>query len=159
MQIYLTNTPVTWRDRHESGPFRVQDVVDSLRKMYFEKKEITVKTSEQDYENMAISSIGLPKKIATGTSKLIPITLQQIMVTESRIGAIPASYGKSGSTGTNAGTAGTNARPNPGQGTQGVQNAQSGNRGSILYNASSSAGLLPRGSQAAIDGFFANLNL
>ena len=138
MTLFLTNSPVTWRNRHGVGPFRVADVVQRLKKLYFEKTPVKVKTSEQDYEDMAIVSIQLPKKIETGTSRKIPISFQQIMVTEQRTASVPASFGRSGATGVNAGTAGTAARDGEGE-------AEGGSRGSILYNISNSAGLLGDG--------------
>ena len=105
LSVFLTNTPVTWKAIHDEGTYRVQDVIKRLRYLYFKKTPVIVKTNEQDYENMAIVSISLPKKVETGTSRLIPISLQQIMVTELQTTEIPASYGRGGATGVNAGTA------------------------------------------------------
>jgi len=152
MSLYLTNTPVTWKQLHGSGPGRVQDVIQRLKSMYFQKLPVTVKTTEQDYENMAIVSIGLPKKIETGTSRLIPIVLQQIMVTEQQMSSIPASFGRGGATGTNAGIAGTSAME-PAANTGGNPTDGDGSRGSILYNLSSGTGLLS-GASNAIGGIF-----
>ena len=146
MSLYLTNTPVTWRGRHETGPHRVQDVLHRLKELYFKKTPVVVKTSEQDYTNMAIVNIGLPKKIETGTSRLMPISLQQIAVTEKQTTTIPASFGRGGATGVNAGTANTTARASgagTGQGDQG-----DGSRGSIAYNLARGSGLLGRGGGA-----------
>ena len=152
MNLYLTNTPVTWKPIHGSGPGRVQDVISRLRDLYFKKTPVTVNTTDNDYEDMAIVSIGLPKKIETGSSRLIPISLKQITVTEVKTASIPASYGKSGSTGANAGTASTASRPSTGTsagggGNQGNQSQEQGDgsRGSILYNASRNTGLLGGG--------------
>ena len=140
MMLYLTNTPVTWKRLHGSSPHRVQEVIDRLRQLYFRKEPITVSTSEADYENMAITSIGLPKKISTGTAKEIPITLQQIRTVEAAA-TVPASLGRGGASGVNAGTANTNASSAH---ARGDDSQNEGNRGSILYNLSSSAGLLGR---------------
>jgi len=109
MKLYLTNTPVSWHERHGASPFRVQDVIQRLRYLYLQRTPVTVKTSEQDYQDMAIVSIGLPKNVNTGTSRIVPISLQQIIVTQRQTSGIPASYGKGGATGTNAGTAGISA--------------------------------------------------
>jgi len=155
MSLYLTNTPVTWKSMHGSGPGRVQDVISRLEELYFQKTPITVKTTEQDYEDMAIVSIGLPKKQETGMSRLIPISLQQIMVTELQTASIPASYGKSGATGTNAGTASTASRAATGPPASSNGNNQGdGSRGSILYNLSSSSGLLGGGGGNPLSGLF-----
>ena len=150
LNVYLTNSPVTWKELHDEGIYRVQDVIKRLRELYFKKTPITVKTNEQDYENMAIVSIGLPTKIETGTSKLIPISLQQVMVTELQTAEIPASYGRGGATGVNAGTAGVAAMA-PMQGAPSGANAgnqssgSDGSRGSVLYNLAGSSGLLSGG--------------
>lgn len=142
MNLFLTNTPVTWRNRHGAGPFRVQDVIERLKKLYFERTPVTVKTTDRDYEDMAITSIGLPKSVDTGSSRRIPITLQQIQVTETQAASIPAGFGRSGATGANAGVANTTARQVPAADNQ---NQGDGSRGSILYNVASGAGLLNSG--------------
>ena len=146
MHIYLTNTPVTWRQQHGAGPFRVPDVIQQLKDLYFKKTPVTVKTTDQDYEDMAIESIGLPKKLQTGSSRLIPITFKQIQTTEAQTASLPASFGRSGATGTNAGVADTAARPAPANNAgSGNQNQNDGSRGSILYNLAGSSGLLGGG--------------
>ena len=109
MSLFLTNSPVTWKDLHDEGVYRVQEVIERLEQLYFKKTPVAVKTNERDYGNMAIVSIGLPKKIETGTSKLIPVSLQQVMVTELQTAAIPESYGRGGASGVNAGAAGVMA--------------------------------------------------
>ena len=152
LNVYLTNSPVTWKEIRDEGIYRVQEVIERLEQLYFKKTPVTVKTSERDYENMAIVSIGLPKKIETGTSKLIPISFQQLIVTELQTATIPASYGRGGATGVNAGTANVSAFTPPartaGSGNQSAGNqntANEGSRGSILYNLASTSGLLSGG--------------
>lgn len=154
MTLYLTNTPVTWRNRNSPSPFRVQETLQRLNALYFSKTPVTVKTTEQDYVNMAIVSIGLPKKLETGTSRKIPISLQQIMTTEIRTASIPASLGRGGATGVNAGVANV-ASANPPTATANARNnvtasasnnnnnaGTTNNRGSIPYNAAGNSGLL-----------------
>ena len=150
MTVYLTNTPVTWRHLHGNNPLRVQEVIDKLKQLYFQKRVITVSTSETDYENMAITSISLPKK--AGSSREISINFQQIRTVEAATATVPANLGRGGTTGVNAGTANT-----------GIQNIQSNpieqatqsynNRGSILYNLASSSGLLD-GRGLSLGGIF-----
>lgn len=156
MTLYLTNTPVTWLQLHGSGPHRIQEVIDRLRDVYFAKEPISVTTSDADYENMAITSIGLPKSIEVGAAREIPITFRQIRTVEAATTSVPASLGRGGDTGTNAGTANTNARPNPAASAGGGNAAQAGgdgSRGSVLYNLSSSAGLLGGGNRAIPNPF------
>lgn len=123
MTLFLTNTPVTWRERHGADTSRVRDVIRKLEQLYFSRQPVTVSTSDKTYENMAIVSIELSKTKETGSSREIPITFQEIRVTESRTTTIPDSYGKSGATGANAGTANTTAGETP----------ASGKKGSVLH--------------------------
>ena len=132
MTLFLTNTPVTWKQRHGSSPSRVQEVLKKLEELYFKKAPVTVITSERTYKNMAILSIELTKSLENGTSREIPITFQEIRVTEAKTTTIPDSYGKSGTTGSNAGAASTKTSPPP----------EPGRSGSILHGLASSAGLL-----------------
>ena len=153
MSLCLTNSPVTWKDVHGEGIYRVQDVIKRLQYLYFNKTPVTVKTSERDYENMGIISIGLPLTVETGTSRIIPISLQQVTVTELQTAEIPASYGRGGVTGVNAGTAGViGMTPMPsapratGAGNQSTSGANDGgSNGSVLFNLAGSAGLLSGG--------------
>ena len=142
MTLYLTNTAVTW-SRHNS-PSRVQDVIARLKKMYFDREPVTVSTSEQTYENMAIAVLDLTKTKETGSSREIPVTLREIRVTESRRTTIPDSYGRSGSTGANAGTAATAAAAVPSTAAADAA-ADAGSRGSLAYSLGSAVGLLGEG--------------
>ena len=138
MSIYLTNTPITWRDRHGGNPFRVQDVISRLREIYMKRIPIPVRTNDRDYENMGIVKVALPTKIETGTSRLIPIAFQQIIVTKKQTSTIPASYGRGGATGVNAGTAGTASRAASG----GDSTTETdGSRGTALHGIANGSGL------------------
>ena len=149
MTLYLTNTPVTWRQLHGSSPHRIQEVLDRLRQIYIRKEPVTVTTNEADYDDMAITSITLPRSIAVGSAREIPITFQQIRTVEAKTTTVPASLGRGGATGVNAGTANTNIRqvtPNPAA----LGNARgdgpvwdSGRRGSVLYDTALLVGLVP----------------
>ena len=147
MTLFLTNTPVTWRQEHGGNPDRVQDVLKKLEALFFENKTVVVKTSDMTYENMAILSVELSKTLETGTSREIPISFQEIMVTESKTTTIPDSYGRSGATGTNAGAASTKTRSVSTTSTQAASSANSassaegGSKGSIAYNLGSAVGL------------------
>ena len=125
MTLYLSNTPVTWRERHGSNTSRVLDVTKQLEELYFQKTPVTVITNDKTYRNMAIVSIELTKTKETGPSREIPITFQEIRITESMTTTIPDSYGKSGATGANAGTTNTTVSDIPGE-------ATASDKGSIL---------------------------
>ena len=66
MTLYLTDSPVTWRQRLGGGQGRVQDVIKRLEDAYFAKEPVTVITSERTYSNMAITSITISKSLESG---------------------------------------------------------------------------------------------
>jgi len=155
MTLFLTNTPVTWKVFHGASPSRVQDILKQLEALYFQKKPVTVVTSERTYSNMAILRFELSKTKENGTSREIPIEFQEIRVTESRTTTIPDEYGKSGATGTNAGTANTTSVGSPAsedsststgspasESSSASNSGDGGTKGSILYNLASSVGLI-----------------
>ena len=150
MTLFLTNTPVTWKRQHAASLNRVQDVLKQLEELYFKKIPVTVKTNERTYENMGITSFELSKTKENGTSREIPVTFQEIRVTESRTTTIPDSYGKSGDTGVNAGAASTTIAGTP------SASAPSGSsKGSILYGIANGSGL--SGSSGGIGGLLGGL--
>ena len=143
MNLYLTNTPVTWKGAHGAGPHRVRDVIGRLREMYFKRELVEVRTPDGDYGDMAIVSIGLPKSAETGAARLVPISLRQIMVTKLRTAEIPASYRRGGATGHNAGVAGVSMSPFPPMPSlDSLLPGGDGGRGSVLYNLAGNSGLL-----------------
>lgn len=142
MTLYVTDTPVTWRNRFGSGAGRVENVVKRLEQLYFAKKVFTVVTSDAVYDNMVLTSMSISKSSDVGYAREIPISLKKIIVTESKTVTIPASYGKSGTSSASAGTASTSSASNGSSSSS--SNNSSGNEksGSILYNAASSFGLV-----------------
>lgn len=52
MTLFVTDTPVTWRNRFGSGAGRVENVIKRLEKLYFAKKVFTVVTTDAVYDNM-----------------------------------------------------------------------------------------------------------
>lgn len=154
MVLYLTNTPVTWYNRHGSSPSRVAQVEKQLKELYFAKEPVTVVTSDDVFTDMVITSVGFKKSLETGFDREIPIAFKKVRITKARTATIPESYGRGGATGASAGTANTSAGSSgsgsgsPGGGGSGSGSGsggsnQNGNRkGSILYGAASSMGLL-----------------
>ena len=140
MTLFLTNTPVTWASRHAPSPSRVQDVLKKLEGLYFKKTPVTVLTNEKTYKNMAISSIELAKTMETGSSREIPISFQEIRVTEAKTATIPDSYGKSGTTGKNAGTASTKRTSTPT--TSATAPSSGSSNGTVAYELAKSAGFI-----------------
>ena len=154
MVLYLTNTPVTWYNRHGSSPSRVAQVEKQLKELYFAKEPVTVVTSDDVFTDMVITSVGFKKSLETGFDREIPIAFKKVRITKARTATIPESYGRGGATGASAGTANTSAGSSgsgsgssggggSGSGSGSGGSNQNGNRkGSILYGAASSMGLL-----------------
>ena len=146
MTLYVTDTPVTWRERTGSGPGKTEGVVRRLKDLYFAKKILEVTTTDCVYSNMVITSMNIKKSVEVGYAREIPITFKKIEVTETATAEIPASYGKSGKTAKAAGKASKTAASTAGSSSSGGSSASgsssSSSRGSVLYNAASSFGLL-----------------
>ena len=150
MTLYVTDTPVTWKDRNGSGQGKAEGAAKRLKELFFSKQMITVTTSAVVYTDMAITSIGLRKSREIGYALEIPISFQRIIVTESTTVTIPDSYGKSGETGAPVGTANTKTADNgrPAAAASGSSRngssgkGQGGKSGSVLYSTARSFGLL-----------------
>lgn len=146
MTLYVTDTPVTWRERTGSGPGKTEGVVRRLKDLYFAKKILEVTTTDCVYSNMVITSMNIKKSVEVGYAREIPISFKKIEVTETATAEIPASYGKSGKTAKAAGKASTTAASTAGSSSSGGSSASgsssSSSRGSVLYNAASGFGLL-----------------
>ena len=146
MTLYVTDTPVTWRERTGSGPGKTEGVVRRLKDLYFAKKILEVTTTDCVYSNMVITSMNIKKSVEVGYAREIPISFKKIEVTETATAEIPASYGKSGKTAKAAGKASTTAASTAGSDSSGGSSASgsssSSSRSSVLYNAASSFGLL-----------------
>lgn len=145
MTLYVTDTPVTWKDRTGSGPGKTEGVVRRLKDLYFSKQVLEVTTSDCVYSNMVITSMSIKKATDVGYAREIPIAFKKIDITETATAEIPASYGKSGKTGKAAGKASTKAASTAAGGSGssgGSSSGSSSSRSSVLYNAASSFGLL-----------------
>ena len=144
MTLYVTDTPVTWRERTGSGPGKTEGVVRRLKDLYFAKKILEVTTTDCVYSNMVITSMNIKKSVEVGYAREIPISFKKIEVTETATAEIPASYGKSGKTGKAAGKASTTAASAAGSSSSSGSSSgsSSSSRSSVLYNAASSFGLL-----------------
>ena len=156
MTLFVTDTPVTWKDRLGAGIGKTEAVVKQLKELYFKKQPVEVITSDTVYANMAITSLSIKKSVEVGYAREIPISFKKIVVTESKTVTIPASYGKSGKTKASAGTANqksaaktsakssaASAGNSSGAASSGSssQKKSSGKSSSILYQAASSFGL------------------
>lgn len=143
MTLFVTDTPVTWKNKGHGGKGWADSVVQRLESLYFSKQTVTIVTSDKTYKSMAIQSISIAKSTDVGYARQIPITFKEIRVTKSRKTTIPASYGKSGESGANAGTASTSTSSTPAASSSGTSNtASGGSKSSVAYNLAKTAGLL-----------------
>ena len=142
MVLFVTDTPVTWRNHAAQG--RTELVCKQLEELYFKGEPVTVVTHDATYTMMAIESMTISKTVEA------PINLKRIRTTTAKTTTIPASYGRGGASGASAGTASTSAGSSggssgggSGSGSSGSgNNGKSNRKGSILYGAANSMGLL-----------------
>lgn len=98
MTLYVTATPVTWRDTHGSGEARLQLICDDLISLYESREMFDVVTPDRVFDNMVISSLEITRNPDSGMAIEIPITFTQVTVTAAAVTLIPSSYGRSGQT-------------------------------------------------------------
>ena len=77
MTLFVTNTPVTWYNRHGGSQNRVDSVVKQLEELYYAGEPVTIVTSDATYSNMAIESITFSKSTEVGYAREIPISFGQ----------------------------------------------------------------------------------
>lgn len=150
MILFLTDTPVSWANRHQEAG-RIDLVEAKMRELFFDRTPVSVSTTDGTYEDMAITSVSFRKSAEVGYAREIPITFVQVGITETQTTTIPDSYGRSGATGTSAGPANTSSGSSSGSGRSGSGGStgnsgssdDSGGSGSILYNLANGMGLLP----------------
>lgn len=144
MTLYLTATPITWRDRNGTGEDRLQSIPNRLLAIYREREPITVVTQDKTYSDMVIKSISISQSADIGVAREIPVTFQQVDVTSSQKVDIPASLPHSGTTQSNKGTASTGTASASSSSSSGASGSSSGSgssgssssggSGSILHN-------------------------
>jgi hypothetical protein len=106
---FISDTPVTWKNRFGSTKNRTKKVLAMLEDLYFNGSIVTFTTSDKVYKNMGITSLTIPKTKENGLGVEVTFQLKQIRVTKAKTTTIPASYGKSGKTGASGGTASTSS--------------------------------------------------
>lgn len=106
MTLFLTETPVTWRN-HSGGIGRVEEVCKRLEELYYRADTVTAVTSSNVYSDMAIENLTIDKSADIGYAKEIKLTLRKVRKTSAQTTTIPESYGKGGATGAPAGEANT----------------------------------------------------
>ena len=127
LTLYITDTPVTWKDRTAS----MDETIRRIENLYFSRSLVAVVTADKTYSNMGIVNLGIKKSTELGYMKEISISLKEVMTTSSKTAVMPDSYGRSGTTGTNAGS----------QAVQASSGAQSGGGGENGGNSKSASTL------------------
>ena len=138
LTLYVTNTPVTWRQRHGTYPGRVAEVVYELERIFWSRELVTVTTATDIYSNMAITQLKVPKDTTNYSSREIQVSLKEVNTVSAALTSIPSYYGRGGKTKENSGTAnvsggssGGSSGASSGSGTQ--EKEESKEAGSILY--------------------------
>ena len=116
MTLFLTETPVTWRNRHGTGVNRVNTACNNLLKLFRTKAMVGVSTSEKNYSNMIITSLTISKSTDVGYAREIPITLKEVTIVSTKTTEIDPSFALAGKT-ENTGSAGTSSGNSYGGGT------------------------------------------
>lgn len=150
MTLFVTENPITWRNKIKKRKNRVEYVTKHLVSLFESKKPFTIVTSEKTYKNMLIASMTLSTVETISRAKEIPISFKQITVTKTKTSKIPKSYKKSGQSKKKTGTANTKKATSNSSGSSNnsknsssssSSNSSSKSGGSLLYNASSKLGL------------------
>lgn len=152
MVLFVTDTPVTWMNRHSAYVGRTESVVEKLKEIYFSRTPVTIITTDATYVNMAIENLNISKSADVGTSREIPISFKKINVTKSETTTIPSSYGKSGATKAKSGTASTSSASSSAASSAASSSSSSSSssksssdgksKSSILYGVGKSIGLI-----------------
>lgn len=153
--LYVSNTPVTWSDRHGISSGRVNDVCKKLEELYFSRELVKVVTPDAIYTDMGISSMQITKSKELSNARQVSLALKKVYVTKRKTVYIPEYILKSGETAANAGKATTSAAESTSSNSGNSSGSSSGSWSgsgsaasdskkacSILYGAVSSLGFL-----------------
>ncbi len=134
MELYLSDTPVTWYGRSGHGSNHTEKVISQLQALFLKKTPVKVVTSYGTYKNMAIESLKISKSMEDGYSRKIPISFRKIRTTKVKTVTIPSSYGKSGTTSSSSGTANTTSKSTSSGSSSSSSSSSSSGKSSILYS-------------------------
>lgn len=110
MTLYVTNTPVTWYDRHGGNQYRVDEVCKQMQEIYFSRTPVTVTTTDATWDLMGIESLEISKSLEEGYSRQITVSLVKIRITKLKTTTIPPEYARSNATKEKAGEANTTTK-------------------------------------------------
>lgn len=78
MVVGLTLSPVTWLDDLGSSADKVSTALEAFKTIYENGSLITIVTPTDVWENMAMVSANIPRKVETGNLVQIPCTFTQV---------------------------------------------------------------------------------
>ena len=105
LNLYISNTPVTWLFRHGTSKDRVTMICNLIEKKWLEKNLTKIVTSDTIYTDMGITSIVIKKSSDIGYAREVSVTAQKVYITKKRTTVIPNYSLKSGKSKASAGKA------------------------------------------------------
>lgn len=105
LNLYISNTPVTWLFRHGTSKDRVNMICNLIEKKWLEKNLTKIVTSDTIYTDMGITSIVIKKSSDIGYAREVSVTAQKVYITKKRTTVIPNYSLKSGKSKASAGKA------------------------------------------------------
>ena len=156
MTLFVSNTPVTWLQRHGSAVDRVNKICEALENMWLEKKLVKVVTTDTIYKDMGITSISIKKSYELGYAREVQLQMQKVQTTKRKTVKIPKKILKSGTTKASAGKASTSKSSSKSSSSSSSKSSKNSSKKSsksssksdakkkksILYGAAESAGLV-----------------
>lgn len=115
--LFVTNTPVTWLERHGVSNTRVKNVCDKIEQIWLQKKLVKIVTNDAIYTNMGIENISIEKSQELGYSRQITVDAKKVIITKKKTVTIPKGILKSGASKAKAGKASTSTKSNKTSGT------------------------------------------
>lgn len=140
MTLFVTNTPVTWLQRHGSSADRVNKICEQIENLWLDKKLVKIVTSEAIYTNMGLTSLSIKKSKEVGYAREITLQAQKVTITKQKTVTIPEYLLKSGESGAEAGNASTSNTGSNGGSDNSNSEAKKGR--SILYGIADGLGFL-----------------
>ena len=126
LNLYISNTPVTWLFRHGTSKDRVNMICNLIEKKWLEKSLTKIVTSDTIYTDMGITSIVIKKSSDIGYAREVSVTAQKVYITKKRTTVIPNYSLKSGKSKASAGKASKSSSSKKG----GSSGTSSGHKGS-----------------------------
>lgn len=150
MTLYVSNTPVTWLNRHGSSQTRIDEICKKIESLWAEKSLVKIVTSEAIYTDMAVTSISIKKSKELGYSREIQVTCQKVRTVSQKTTSIPAYSLKSGTTGASGGSASTSSASGSGtSSTSGGTNSGDSDSGTTDTGGTDSSGSSSSGSSGS----------